>query len=498
MNLSWLIKAESYKRGMLLSVIFNILAKFLLFLLTIFIARLFGTNIKTDIYFFIYSSMVLFSGSVNAADTAVIIPESMQLRETEGKSGAMGFLNYFMRIYFIIGILFIALIATFGTAIFAAISKFSEPDIVTYKNYFFIGSFYLLFQLLTNYFNTILISLKFFTVPMMVSGINSCIVIAGSLLLYKQYDILSVLISGLVAYFINLVFLIYILKKNAGWNFSICKRAIGKTIWGKLFFSELGQLATLASSYFPLFLLSGFNSGIISAMNYGKNIADIPNTLLTAQVANVSGIKMNEQVSKNELTGMNDTFIRSSRLLIFVLVPLGCFMFVFAVPIIELFYKTKNFAPEAVAGSAKYLQLLSLTIFSIAVNAMVSRIFIAAQIIKRAFAYQLVMNGFLIAAIWVFSKYYGAYGYPYGVILINSVNFLVMYFICQKFFKTIQYGHLLSYSAIVILINLPLAALFWYALARLNLFYVYQLLIGAGIYLLIMICANRIKKLKVL
>ena len=55
MNFLWLIKTESYKRGMLLSVIFNIISKGILLLLTILVAGYFGSNIKTDIYFFIYS-----------------------------------------------------------------------------------------------------------------------------------------------------------------------------------------------------------------------------------------------------------------------------------------------------------------------------------------------------------------------------------------------------------------------------------------------------------
>jgi putative peptidoglycan lipid II flippase len=318
------------------------------------------------------------------------------------------------------------------------------------------------------------------------------------LLLYKQYDILSVLISGLAAYFINLIFLVYLLKKNADWNFFICKKAIAQKVWGKLFFSELGQLATLASSYFPLFLLSGFNSGVISAMNYGKNIADIPNTLLTAQVANVSGIKMNEQVAKNELAGLNDTFIKSAKLLVFILVPVGAYMFVFAQPLIELFYKTGNFTAAAVASSAKFLQLLAITIFSIGVNAMVTRIFIAMQVIKQALFYKIIMNGLLIVAIWIFSKYYGAYGYPYGVIFMNTVNFLGMFFICRKFFKSIQYGQLLKYTAVIILIHLPVAAILFYTFASGNLFGVYKLIIGCCIYFVVAILANSFKIIKIL
>ena len=282
MNFLWLIKTESYKRGMLLSVLFNIIAKSVLFLLTILVAKFFGSDIKTDIYFFVYGSMILFSGFINIVDTAVLIPESMRIRENEGTAVGSSFLNFFMRIYLAIGIAFVALLFFFGTTIFGIISKFSAADIILYKNYFLLGSLYFLFQVLTNYINSILTSLKFFTVPMIISGINSCIVIAGIIVLHEELDVLSVFWGGIAAYSINLMLLLLLLKRNTSWNFFTRTPAISKKIWINIFFTQLGQLATLASSFFPLFLLSGFGKGVISLMNYGKNIADIPNTLITS------------------------------------------------------------------------------------------------------------------------------------------------------------------------------------------------------------------------
>ena len=126
MNFLRLIKAESYKRGMALSVLFNIISKGILFLLTIIIARYFGSDIKTDIYFFVFATMILFSGFINSIDTAVLIPESMRLREKEGESKAMDFLNYFLLIYFIIGVLFTVIMYFFGTMVFGLISKFTS------------------------------------------------------------------------------------------------------------------------------------------------------------------------------------------------------------------------------------------------------------------------------------------------------------------------------------------------------------------------------------
>ena len=462
MNFLWPIRNESYKKGLLLSVVFNIIAKAILFILTICIAGLFGSNIKTDIYFFVFGSMVLLSGFINNIDTMVLIPESMRLREKEGDIVAMAFLNYFFRLYILAGIVFIAGIFLLGTKLLGYVSRFSATDIITYKNYFLIGSFYFLFLVLTNYINNILTSLKFFTIPMIISGFNSFMVIAGIFLLHRKYDMESVFISGVAAYLLNLVILVLVMKKIVHWNFYTRAAGIRKKLWNNIAWTEAGQMVTLAGSFFPLFLLSGFGKGVISVMNYGKNIADIPNTIFTAQLASVSGIKLNEQFARNDRSGMNENFLKIAKLLVFILVPASCFMWVFAVPVVELFYKHGNFNDSSVLEAARFLQLLSLTIFSVGVNAIVTRLFIATQSIRQAFLYQVGMNLFLIGAIWVFSEFYGAYGYPYGTITMNILNYFMMYFICRKLSIPVTYSPLFKYTLIIILVNTMIAAILYF------------------------------------
>lgn len=495
MNFSKLIKTESYTRGMALSVLFNIISKGILFLLTIIIARYFGSDIKTDIYFFVFATMILFSSFINNIDTAVLIPESMRLRQKEGDERSMAFLNFFLLIYFVIGVLFTVFMYFFGTTIFGWISKFSEADIIAYEDYFWLGSFFFIFHALTNYLNNVLTSLKYFSLPMIISSIKSSIVIVCIFLLRADYDVLSVIIGGLISYVINLLIQLYILYAIAGWKFSFGKPVIRKTTWSNVLYSELGQAATVASSMLPLYLLSGFGSGVISVMNYGKNIADIPNTLVTSQFSNVVGIKLNEEAAQEDYQAMNQTFLDISKLMVFLLVPLGCFMFVFAEPIVALFYKHGSFTDADVIASAKFMQLLSVTIFSIGVNAIVTRVFIAMQAVKQAFFYQVVLNILLLAAIWIFTKQYGEYGYPYGVIVINCLNFIGMYFICKKYFKAIDYGSLLVYAVKICVINLVLAALLYYVLLSLDLASFYKLLIGSVVYLIVFVLMLKIKGL---
>jgi peptidoglycan biosynthesis protein MviN/MurJ (putative lipid II flippase) len=495
MNFSWLLKSESYKRGTALSVLFNIISKGILFLLTIVIARYFGSNIKTDIYFFVFGTMLFFSGFINNIDTAVLIPESMRLRGKNGDAAAAAFLNYFLFIYLVIGILFTVVMYFFGTTVFGLISKFSEQDILAYRNYFWTGSLFFIFHLLTNYINTILTSLKYFSIPMIISSIKSAVAIICIFLLKADYDVLSVFLGGLISYAVNLLFLIFILKKTVGWKFKLQRPGIKKRVWGNIFYAELGQLATTASSLFPLYLLSGFGSGVLSVMNYGKNIADIPNTLVTTQFTNVSGIKLNEEVARQDHAAMNDTFVRTSKLLVFILVPMGFFLFVFAAPIVELFYHSKNFSADAITESSIFLQLLAVSIFSIGINAMVTRIFIAVQAIKQAFFYQVALNILLIAVIWICTKNYGAYGYPYGIIIVNLLNFFGMYFICKKLVAAIDYAAVLQYTGIIILINAAIAAGLYFAADFFNAGNLLNLVSGFLLYLIILLVLNRKFKL---
>ncbi len=495
MNFMKLIQSESYKKGVVLSVLFNIISKGILFLLTIIIARYFGSNIKTDIYFFVFATMILFSGFINSIDTAVLIPESMRIREQEGDDKAAAFLNFFLVIYFFIGIAFLLLMYFFGTAVFGLISKFSEADILTYRNYFWIGSFFFIFHILTNYINSILTSLKYFSLPMIIGSIKSCVTIVCIFLLKEDYDVLSVFLGGLIAYAITLVFLLIVMKRSLNWKFSLKPALVKKKTWSNIFYAQLGQLATVASSMFPLYLLSGFGSGIISVMNYGKNIADIPNTLVTAQFGNVSGIKLNEQVARNDHTGMNDTFVRTSKLLVFLLVPMGFFLFVFASPIVEIFYHSRNFSETAATESAVFLQLLGVSIFSMGVNTMVTRVFIAIQAIKQAFVYQVVLNILLIAAIWLCTIQYGAYGYPYGIIIMNIVNYLGMYFICKKLAAFIDYAAVLKHTVVVIAINAVISAGLYVVLPFIQTSLVIKLLICFTAYFSILLFINKIFRL---
>ena len=54
-------KVESYKKGIALSTLYNVFNKGLVFCLSLLIAYFFGAQLKVDIYFYAYNTIVIFS-----------------------------------------------------------------------------------------------------------------------------------------------------------------------------------------------------------------------------------------------------------------------------------------------------------------------------------------------------------------------------------------------------------------------------------------------------
>jgi peptidoglycan biosynthesis protein MviN/MurJ (putative lipid II flippase) len=188
---------------------------------------------------------------------------------------------------------------------------------------------------------------------------------------------------------------------------------------------------------------------------------------------------------------MNVIFLKTSKLLVFLLVPVGFYLFVFAKPVVELFYQSGNFNEEAVHKSAVFLKLMAVTVFSVGINASVTRVFIAAQAIKQAFFYQLSLNILLIAAIWICTNYYGAYGYPCGVIIMNLVNCIAMYFVCRKLVMYIDYGALLKYTGLIILVNGGIATGLYFMVCYFRMDGILQMTIGFLLYLFVLLILNK-------
>lgn len=448
-----LLRSESFKKGIFYSTGFNFIAKLITFANSIIIAFYFGTQTKTDIYFYAIATIGLLIGFVITLDQAVLIPESIRMREQENEKKSQHFLTFFLYLYLAIGIAAIGILSINPVNIFLSISKFDETSLVNNIELLYWIIPLCVLMLITTYLTDILASYRYFTVPMMASVINSILSILFVVFFHDILELRSIVLGITIGYLINIGLLISIMKRHLQWRFIFKSSAIGRNNKANIYYALAGNFTSVLLSYLPLYLLSGFNAGIITALNYAQSASGIPHQIITNQFSIVSGIKFNELWAREEYDKLNDIFIGSLKFLIFILVPISGLFFLFSEEIITLLYKRGSFNSESVTQTALFFRYLGLSLSYLAINTMISRLFMASQKIRAAFWYQVVMNVISISIIYLFIKIWGINGYLSGILFYQALAIITTLFLTNNFFKIIDYKSILKFLSLVLIIN---------------------------------------------
>src|ERR1051326_1722998 len=158
-----MLKTESYKKGIFFSMLGNLVSRLLFFLQGVMIAYYYGTESKTDVYFFSISIITLIAYVINTLDSSVLIPESMRLTEQSGKQESIKFLNVFFYLYIFIGIACTLLFFIDPVKIFSVLSRFDAETLSVNKQIIFLSIPLLMLMIITGLLGNIMASYKYFT-----------------------------------------------------------------------------------------------------------------------------------------------------------------------------------------------------------------------------------------------------------------------------------------------------------------------------------------------
>jgi len=460
MRLSF-IKIESFRHGIVFSSLFNFVAKGLVFLQGLVIAYYFGAQSNTDVYFYCFSTITLAAVFINTLDSSVIVPEAMRLAESEGNRSAMRFLNFFIFLYIIGGVVATALFYISPVNIILFTSQFDAAKLREAREILLLSIPLFALIIVTNLLANILASYKYFTMPMMVSAINGIFALVSLIFLHNQFGISSLLIGTITAYVLNLCFLFYVMRKQLSWTFSFqWVRLSTKTRWNILM-AQIGNFTSAFSNYAPFYLLSSFGPGVLTALTYGQKTAEIPQQLINLQFSAVAGIKFNELHARGDFASMDSVFYRSAGFLFAVLFPMTSFMFVYSGEIISILFKHGVFTDEDVETSGVFLKYFALVLPFYVTNNLIARLFMAAQKIMQSFWYQVTFNGVLTLAYFLIVKYIGYTGLPIALAAMHCINFFASYFLTRWFFPYIDYAKVIrSFFVIGFLNAIPAIALY--------------------------------------
>lgn len=447
------LKTESFKKGIALSTALNVLSKGLTFFTTLLIAFYFGTSLETDIYFFVISIVTSISMFITGCTTSVVIPEVMHLGESGHKEDAMKITNGILFAYVIITVMAVFLFSFMPVQVFSRISKYSSSTILEHRFYFSFSSILLILITINTYLKEVLSVYRFFTFPMIISLVNSVFILGSIPLLKNCIGMKSVLTGLILGNFVNTIMLVWTLHKYAKWRFTLYTVKISGSLFKRMLYSQAGYGATAASALVPPYLLSGMSAGIIAALNFGKQISDIPGNFLTAQFSAVSGIKFNELMARSQFHELDMAFRKSLTFLISILFPICGITFVFNTEIVEFLFGRGAFSSASITDAAIFCKLFILSSPLIAVDYLSTRILIAAKKIRQSFWYQIGSNLFSIMVMFLLFPRFGGKAIPITVLILYSLNIIALLIMLHFFCPYIKYLKALAESLKILLVN---------------------------------------------
>lgn len=487
-----ILKAESYKKGVVLSTIFSVFSKGLTFFNSLVIAYFFGSQIKTDIYSFTYNSIILFGGFLSNLNAAVLIPESMRIRVQDSETSAMRFLNFFLYAYLLLTIIVAGIFFIDPAVTFAAISNFEKHDLDNHILILYMAMPLFILVAITNFLTDILSSYKYFTLPMIVGMINGLLSISFVVILHRWLDIGSVVAGLLTSYLLNIFILVYLLRKQLSWKFSFHLFPISRKVWKNIGFAQAGNIGSMLCSYAPLYFFSGMGAGLVTTLNVAQQISSFPTALITNQFSFVAGIKFNELHANKEFNQLNNVFLKTIGFLLFILIPVSSLFFLYAEQIVTFLFRRGAFSTEAVGQSAIFLKYLGLLLPMQAINLLVARMFMAAHKIKQTFWYQLLMNLLLIVMIYLGVQWFQIYGYL-GAVLVNYfISTLILFFFFKVLLPVINYKHVIITFFKLQLLNAVVVCfmLFLNSILEEHFSVFVQLILGSLVYLICVLAIN--------
>lgn|GEM_PF-322852 len=484
-------KVESYKRGIAISTLYNVINKGLVFLSSIIVAYYFGTQIKTDIYFYAYNTIIIFSAFITSLNASVLIPESMRLRIQQGELPAMQFLNYFFYLYILLTVIICVILFLNPVKAFIIISDFPEQSLQNESAILLLATPLILLIPAVNLLTDILTSHKFFSIPMVAGIINGVFSILFLFLFHSVLGIFSLLTGLIISYVINFIILVILMKKKLHWQFRLKRLQIDKRIWKNIAFAQAGNITTSLSSYAPLYFLSGFSTGIITSLNFAQQLSSIPTTLITNQFSSVSGIKFNELYAKKEFSEISRVFLSTTSILLFILTPISSIFFLYSSSITSFLLERGAFEKSGVVYTSLFLQYMGLLLPMLAINTFVARLFMAGQKIMQSFTYQVAFNIVLIFFIWVGIQKTGITGYPLALITLHILNVLFCYILLKKFFPEVNYGKVLMLFLKIISLNFSILVLVLFVKDLLSSIPgIANLILGSMLYIMILLIVN--------
>ena len=446
------LKEYSYKQGATLAIGSTFIWKILSFVNSILIAFYFGTQTKSDIYFYIIFIGAIILAFFTSLNTNIIIPQAIYLKK-EGKDCAKRFLNAFLLFYITITIVILGIGSIFPVEIFSVFSKFSI-DILSQDTLILRLAFlYFCSYILCYFLIDIMYIYHIFSINLLFP-LNAIVSMLFLIFFNKTFGLKTMLFGFTISYFIQIIIYLFIIKKKLDWSLTGFKISLEKRLKDNILTNQSLTIISLFTSMVPLYLMSNFTGGIISALSYAKQLTDSPYEIITSKMTQIYHIQLNENASSKDFAALNANYLKVNYLLLFIMIPLAVFTCYFAPDIINLFFKRGKFNTESSLNVVRFLRPLMILLILGVLAPFAASLIASTRKIKESFKYILFREAISIVLIYYFITYFGPFAYPYALISCSILSYIVFALFFRKNLPQINFWQPLKDAVLLVSLNL--------------------------------------------
>lgn len=457
-------KPTSYQKGAALAVGATALWKVLSFVNALLIAAYFGAGHTTDLYFFLLLIIGVGLYFLQRLNAAIIVPQAMTM-EAQKPLSERPLLNGFLYFYGALALLFILIGTLFPLPTIQLFSRFSADFLTAQRPLITWGLILFGLQILSAYQLAVLEMYKRFATALF-TPLNAVLPLLFLVVLGHRCGIISMMYGFVAAHLLQIILYSWAMHRELSWRFTRAALWQGRVFAKNAISNQIIETVVLISGFLPLYLLSGLSAGLVSALNYAKQLSESANEVFTLRISNVSKIGLTESAAKNEQATFNADYLRAHHSLCFILAPLAIFSIFYAPEIITIFFKRGAFTVLDVRHTAAFLRPLLAVMLIMGPCAMQSNAVVAVRKIKDFLPYTLIGSMLFIVTLPWAVKTAGAFAYPYVQLFWCIVGLVINVIFLRKFIpwlairvSLLDAGRLVSLN---ILSLLPCAIYTWY------------------------------------
>ncbi len=447
-----LFKEYSYKQGAAISVGSTFIWKLLSFANSILIAFYFGTQARADIYFYVITIGGLVAAFFTSLNGNVLIPQAMFLRR-QNEANSRSFINFFLLVYGVLIVIILALGFLFPVNIFSLFSKFSyeilTKDILILQLAFLYFCSYIFCYFLLD----IMYMYRIFSVNLLLP-LNAIVPMVVLILFHNNLGLKAMLCGFICSYILQALIYLILMKKKLNWAFTNFKTTFENRLKSNIVTNQILILANFCIGMLPMYLMSSFAGGVISAYSYAKQLTDAPNEILTSKITSVFHIQLNENASAQNFEDLNRNYLKANYLILFIMVPLAIFTCYFAPDIVNLFFKRGEFNLESSTNVVRFLRPMMILLITTVLTPFAGSIIASTRKIKESFKYMIFRDIIIIGAMYFFISHFGPFAYPYTQLGCSIFGYFIVALFFKNYIPQIKFWQPLKDAGLLIILNL--------------------------------------------